>query len=453
MLGRSLAFPPVCSPTAPLEDLVPKLTKRLLQTITPDPARDTWLWDTEVKGFGVRLKPSGAASFFIQYRNKHHVSRKHTLGSTTVLAVDEARERARKLLVEISDGKDPAQERKEHRSAQTLTEAWELFEKDYLSETARKVKPITRDSYKALWERVIKKALGSRPVEAITQDDVERFHASLSATPYQANRALAALSSLYSWRFKKRHNPCLGVERFKEDPRERILSEAELSRLGAALKALAADTHRLPSLAPFFALTALTGTRKSEWLTAKWQHVDWQRELLVLPDSKTGAKLVELPPHAMAILETLRELAKQRQAFSPEAYVLPGRLAGKPLNNPYKAFAELKAAADLADLRIHDLRHLFGSFSHRSGASQRTVAMLLGHKQLQTTERYLQGFNEDRKKAASVTAERIYSAMSQELTVSDAASGPRTFEGSARKSGKASAPQGARPLPRKKPGQ
>lgn len=426
-----------------------KLTRKLIDSLSPDPDRDVWAWDSEVRGFGVRVKPSGWKAFVLQYRNRYGRARKLTIGPVTVLAVEEARDRARKHLVAVKDGADPAEDRAADRKAVTLAAAWDRYLRDY---ARPKKKPSSVASDEALWNRFLSGEWAKKPVAAITRGDVRSLHASLASTPYQANRVLALLSRIMTlsetdWGYREGlSNPCRGLERYREEVRERLLSEEELARLGGALRAFAGREDRLPSFAPFFALTILTGTRKGEWISAKWRDVDFDRGLLILPDSKTGAKVVELPAPALAILKAWKA---RFPAFRPDDHVLPGRIAGEPIKHPYRAFREILDAAGIEDLRIHDLRHLFGSVSHREGASQRVVAMLLGHRQLSTTERYLQAHFAERKAAAETTALAIQSALEGEVISAGRDTSTDTSPDASRSSASGSGPRGERPRRRK----
>lgn len=429
---------------------VQKLTKRLVDALRPLPDADVMVWDSELKGFGVRVKPTGAKAYVIQYRTRQRVGRRLTLGSTSLLTVEEARRKAAKHLVEVRDGADPAQQRHDDRAARTLDQVWDAFVDGYLDPAQRKVKPITRESYVVLYDRHVRGRFGKRPIDAITEEDLRKFHAGLSGTPYSANRTLAALSSCWSYTFGKRHNPCIGLRRFKEEEVQRRLSPGELRALGEAMRAFARLPTRHPSLAPFFLLTALTGTRKGEWLIARWRMVDWESGLLWLEDSKTGGKPVEIPALALQVLEVVRERARSVGAFEPDAFVLPGRLAGKPLVNPYKAWDVIRQQAGTPNLRIHDLRHLFGTVSHRSGASQKTVAMLLGHSQLKTTERYIHGYDEDRKAAAELTAGQLSKAMRLVTSARTGASAAKRLLDAGQSPARASARPSERPRQQKK---
>ena len=99
-----------------------KLTKRTIDEIVTDPARDLYVWDDELGGFGLRIKPSGIRSFILQYRNSRGASRRLTLGRFGVLTPDEARKIAKAKLSEVAKGGDPAEERSQDRNAMTVSQ-------------------------------------------------------------------------------------------------------------------------------------------------------------------------------------------------------------------------------------------------------------------------------------------------------------------------------------------
>src|SRR5262245_52070259 len=102
---------------------VPKLTKKIVDGLTPDPAgTDVFVWDIELRGFGVRVKPSGASAYLVQYRTREGRTRRLTLGKTGVLTPEEARKRARLHLVAIADGGDPSADRRKSRDFLTVAD-------------------------------------------------------------------------------------------------------------------------------------------------------------------------------------------------------------------------------------------------------------------------------------------------------------------------------------------
>ena len=157
-----------------------KLTKRNLDTVRPNPTHDRYLWDDEVRGFGLRVKPSGAQSFFIQYRNSRGNSRRFTLGKFGVLAPDEARKMARAKLAEVAKGGDPAEERSQDRDAMTVRQLCRAYlesaEKGLiLGKRKRPKKPSTLYIDRGRIERHILPLLGTRRVRDLTTPDIVRF--------------------------------------------------------------------------------------------------------------------------------------------------------------------------------------------------------------------------------------------------------------------------------------
>lgn len=181
-------------------------------------------------------------------------------------------------------------------------------------------------------------------------------------TPYQGNRALAVLSKMMTlaeiWEWRQQGtNPCRYVRRHAEGKRERYLSQSEMERLGSALSKLVDDGSIWPDMANLFRLLLLTGARKSEIGNCEWDWIDFDRRVIALPDSKTGAKPVFLSPEAIAILEDQK--VTSRNASSP--FVFPGKVSGQSIVNLSKPWKIVCEEANLENLRIHDLRHTAAS--------------------------------------------------------------------------------------------
>jgi integrase len=218
----------------------------------------------------------------------------------------------------------------------------------FLAEHAEaKRKPKTAALYRALLENAVLPELGNRRAEQVTTQDIAKLHNRMRATPYQANRVLAVLGSLYSFAGKRKllsnvFNPVRGIERFPEQGRERFLTAEELGRLGDAVheaetiglpydvdeesptaRHAPKEANRLTKIGPHAAaavrLLILTGARLREILDLKWEHVDLERGLLLLPDSKTGKKAIVLNAPASDILPKLPQLG---------AYVIAGQSSG-----------------------------------------------------------------------------------------------------------------------------
>lgn len=246
-------------------------------------------------------------------------------------------------------------------------------------------------------------------ITEITRQDVSKLHHSLRAKPYMANRVLAVLGKLFNlaefWGYRPdRSNPCLHVKKYHEEKRERMLSAEELGRLGEALNAYDGSPYVVAALK----LLVFTGARLSEILALRWEQVDFERGEARLANHKTsrktGAKTVHLPPPALEVLASLPRLESN-------PYVIVGKVEDAHLVNLQKPWREIRKAAGLNDVRIHDLRHAFASVAASSGMSLPIIGKMLGHSQPQTTSRYAHLADDPIKAAAASTAGKIEAAL------------------------------------------
>jgi integrase len=327
---------------------MPKLTKRTVDALKPHPGRDLVVFDSEVSGFGVRVKSSGRKSYLIQYRNAGGRSRRLTIAGHGRMTADEARDEAKQLLAAAARGQDPAEDRHRALRAPTVAQLAAL----YLERHARPRKK-TAIADESMLRRYILPAFGARKVEAITRGDVARLHHELGDKPLAANRVLALISVMFnlaeSWGLRApASNPCRHLKRYPERKRERFLGAEEVQRLGAALAEAQGVEH--PSALAAIRLLLLTGARKSEILTLKWEHVDLERYALRLPDSKPGAKVIALGAAAAALLVSLG-----RSEGNP--YVCWGNSDGGHFIGLQHVWQRLRRRAQLPEVRLHDIRH------------------------------------------------------------------------------------------------
>lgn len=359
-----------------------RINRTRIAALQPDPARKVWLYDADLTGFLVVCHPSGKRSYMVRYRTAGGDWRKITIGQCEAMAPDDAREIARATIANAARGIDPTRE----RGAPTVADLAARF----MSDHAARQKSGTARNYEILWRRHILPRLGGLRVADIKRADVARLHDAMRATPINANRALEVvakaceLAEVWGWR-DEGTNPTRHVRAFGEDHRQRTLTDGEVAALWRALDAYAAG-QAVPA-AQAIKLILLTGRRKSEWLTARWDFIDWQRGTLALPDTKTGAKVFHLPAEALDILRALPRAS---------VYILPGRTGG-PIGGLTKIWGVIRASAGLPDVRLHDLRHTVGSAADRAGMSQRQIADLLGHAQISTTARYVNSHDEHKK--------------------------------------------------------
>ncbi|HEY5828261.1 MAG TPA: integrase arm-type DNA-binding domain-containing protein, partial [Hyphomicrobiaceae bacterium] len=292
-----------------------KITKEAIDALKAGD-RDTYLWDRQLAGFGVKVTPSGRKVYVLQYRlgGRAGGTKRLTLGVHGVLTPDRARRRAQQAAGEIAKGIDVAAERRRQRqeaqTAPTVAKAAEEFTELHCR---TKLKPRSFEEYDRAIRLYIRPALASSKLADVSHADVERLHHSLRATPVQANRVVKVLSKLMTWAIKRgyrtdRSNPVRDLERFKERSRERFLSETELAALGQAISHAQASGSLSPWTAGAIRLLLFTGARLSEILTLRWDYVDLGEGVLRLPDSKTDAKTIMLNAPAKAILAELGRL-------------------------------------------------------------------------------------------------------------------------------------------------
>lgn len=214
---------------------------------------------------------------------------------------------AQQALAAIAQGGDPQQEKLERRAAATLTDLWERFSAEHLPQR----KPATRHEYALQWRQTLAPKLGKVPVAGVSRSQVDRFHKSLSSTPYRANRVIALLSRLMTLAEVRElrpqgTNPCQHVTRFSESPRERDLGAEELQRLGESMNAMVTGQEISGSAVHAVQLLLMTGARLNEILRAERAWVDQERRVLALPDSKTGKKPAFLGDASLMVLEEQR---------------------------------------------------------------------------------------------------------------------------------------------------
>jgi integrase len=415
---------------------VVKLSKRTVDALKPA-IRSFIAFDATLKGFGVRVLPSGAKSWVIEYRpgggGRSVGKRRLKLGDTFELTPAEARKMASIVLSRVRLGSDPAFDRSTARRQITVAALAEEFIKDHAQ---AKRKSSTARDYAQVLHKIVVPALGSRKVDTVMRSTIGRIHLSLRETPYHANKLLAVVGSMYAFAADRDivpdgFNPVRGVQRYPESHRERFLTTVELERLGAALreaetvglpwevdpskqgaKHVPREANRFTKLSPHAAaairLLLFTGCRVGEILHLRWSDVDLERGVLFLPESKTGRKTVVLNAPAMAILTELPRLG---------VYVIAGDDAGaegekarSDLKRPWRAVTK---RAKLAGVRLHDLRHTHASFGAAGGLGLPIIGKLLGHKQAATTARYAHLEVDPLRRASEHIGSRIAFAMGE----------------------------------------
>ena len=334
-------------------------------------------WDAVLPGFGLRVYVSGKKSYVLSYRHK---GRKHLmcLGQHGVLTLDQARDRARKELAKILDQCDPLDER------QNTGITFRDFAVQYIERHAKPRKKTWVEDQRRLDKYLLKK-FGPYRLDAIVRNEVARFHGDLGEQyPYAANRCLEQLSTMFElaklWgHLPETHiNPARGgIQTFKEVKRDRWVTPDELPLLAQALNQ---ESNFYGRNAIWLYL--LLGVRRDELLKAKWQDVDWTRQELRLPETKTGkVHYVPLSTPALAILKNLPHV-------DGNPHILPGEKQGQPVANIEKIWQRVRKAAGVEDVRLHDLRRTVGSWLAQSGNSLHLIGRVLNHSNQATTAIY-----------------------------------------------------------------
>ncbi|WP_425408220.1 tyrosine-type recombinase/integrase [Hyphococcus sp.] len=379
-----------------------KLTKVRVDAIKAAEA-ERLVWDSELRGFGLRISPKGRKTFFVQYRSGGR-TRRAKIGVMGQVTPDQARLKARELLGEVATGNDPAEARRKRRLTPTVSQLCDRFHEEHVS---ARLKPATARGYQSIIRSGIKPALGAMKVSDVIRDDIISLHRKYRMRPYQGNRILSVLSKLFNlaelWGYRAEgSNPCRLVQKYKEQRKERFLSNEELSRLSKVLNEVEASGEESPFVAAVFRMLILTGCRCSEIQYLKWDYVTPTH--LELPDTKTGKRSIPLPMAAKSLLDSLPR--------SPDnSYVFQGAIEGEAIAYLRKPWRRIRKKAELEDVRIHDLRHTYASKAIEGGMSLVMVGQLLGHTQYQTTLRYAHLADAPARRAADEVASALDAIM------------------------------------------
>ena len=380
-----------------------RLDDKAVRALPPPAAGNKITYDSEVKGFGVRVTKAGAKAFVLNYR-QGKVERRLTIGNFPDWNVKAAREHAKGLKRQIDTGADPMADRHADRSAPTMDHLADRFVEEHLS----KRRAATQADYRSILSLYIRPHLGRLRVDELRHSDVERLHSAVAKkAPYRANRTVSVLSKMLTLAIKwemRTDNPARGIERAPEHKRERYLTPAEIGRLSEALLGL-----KEKASADAIRLLLLTGARKSEVLKASWSEFNLTDGVWVKPSAHVKTKKdhrVPLSGPARVLLAEMRAEADKEIGRGGKTDLLFEGMDGKPLSDIRMSWAAVCQAAGLgklvdakdkagkpvkvweADTRLHDLRHTYASILVSSGLSLPIIGQLLGHTQAQTTHRY-----------------------------------------------------------------
>ena len=364
--------------------------------------KDTVFWDRELTGFGVRVYPTGSKVYIAQARGPEGPKRV-AVGRHGVIGAEQARQRAALIIARIKAGEEAVPEPMKPTGGPTVVEVAARYLTEYVEV---RCKPSTAAATRSVLDKHIVPALGKLPLAAVERAQVAELHQRLYETPAVANMAVRILSAMYKlaceWGIVPEglSNPCRSIMKYPEHKRERFLTDEEFIRLGEALDEVEAGGGASAPAVAAIRLLTLTGCRRNEILSLRWEDVALDENELKLPDTKTGARAVPLPPPAVELLAGL-----PREPGNP--WVIPGRKPGTRLQNLDDAWRAVRARAGLEGVRIHDLRHSYASRALALGESLPMIGRLLGHRQIETTARYAHLARDSAQEAAERVAASI----------------------------------------------
>ena len=360
------------------------LTEKLIRDTKTDGKTRT-IWDSQVPGLGLQVTRGGTKNFVVRYKVAGR-KRQAILCRVGGVPLKEIRKRAADELMRVRAGEtDPLQRERDARAAPTVREGLDrffgTFAKDRIA--SGRMTERTMREYRNQAERYVRPALGKRKVAEVARRDVEAMLDRLRDAPVQRNRVLAFVSRLFNlfetWEWRPQHtNPARGIDRAREEARDRILSADEIRALSSAL-AEAESTSPAPIAAIRFA--AVTGLRIGEVVAIEWAHVEFETGRLLLPKTKTGRRHHDLPAAALAVLAGLPRI--NAWCFTV------GRDAPVTYRTVRTYFARVAKRAGLENVRLHDLRRTVMTRAAAAGVGTHVLRDLLGHRTTAMADRYI----------------------------------------------------------------
>lgn len=400
-----------------------KLNKRSVDSLLPPSKGQAVLWDTEVRGYGVRVLPSGTKTFILQYRNPEGIQRRINIGRYGVLTVDQARDQAKLFLASVIKGEDPADETRRARKGMTVAEMceWYLTEAragNILGRMNRPIKASSLDMDESRIKTHIIPLLGKRVVAQLSVADVEQMQSDVkngktakartggrggqaTGGAGVASRCLGTLQAIIGHAKHKgllAAHPTQGAKKLASAKRTRRLSVAEIETLGKAI-AFAERNHENPVALGVLKTLLLTGYRREEAQAMQRSWVNAAGGFVSFPDTKGGAQVRAIGPAALKIVQSQPEILGNPYVFASETGAGPYTAVSSCLDRVCKL-------AGISGVTPHTLRHTFGSIAGELGFSELTIRAMLGHASQNVTQDYIH-IDEALKLAVQRTSDEI----------------------------------------------
>lgn len=407
-----------------------KLTKKAVDSLEAPATGQAFLWDGELKGFGVRVTKSGVKTFILQYRNIEGKSRRINIGRYGVMTVENAREEAKIKLGAVAAGQDPADADNDPHHAATVSALcdWYLTEAEAGRILGRRNRPIKKSTLAMDRSRIethIKPLLGNRLAHTLKVADIEGMQSDIVAGktakprgkgrggittggPGVAARAVATLQSIlgHAARLDKiESHPSRGARKIAGNRKMRRLSVAEIKKLGAAMRHAERGGEHPVALA-IVRFLLLTGFRISEGQRLQWDWLNGDAGYVSFPDTKGGAQIRAIGPAAA-------KLAASQAVRKNCPFVFPGDVGDGHFTAAKACLARLCASVGIAGVTPHTLRHTFGSVAGDLGFSELTIRALLGHAAQSVTQGYVH-IDEALKLAVTRTCQEIATLLAEE---------------------------------------
>lgn len=403
--------------------VVPKLTKTVVDRLTPPAAGQKYCWDSELRGFGIRVLPTGLKVFMLQYRNSEGVSKRLKIGRYGVLTPDEARIQAKVLLGEVARGTDPQESREAAKAVPTIGDIcdWYLLEAESGRLLGRRRRPIKASTLRMDRSRIdchVKPMIGNRRVTKLKTADFEQLQADIADGKSSvkrgvgrgrnteggsgaASRTIATLHAIlaHAARMGKIDgNPASGVRRLASNEKKRRLKALELVELGKAMR-LSEERGEHPIGLSAVRYLLLTGFRLNECQKLERSWVDDGGNYVLFPDTKSDAQV-------RAIGSAAHQVIRHQAEIVGNPYVFPSDYGDSHYKQVPDLVERLKRLAKLEDVTPHVFRHTFGSVAADLGYSELTIAAMLGHGKRGVTQGYIH-VDELLRSAVETVSQRI----------------------------------------------